>query len=844
MKEKKASLLFTPIMMSNIYNRAIQDLDIGDCSEQLLSNKEYFLTGEQILTGIPFLLGNDEGNNLLLLKDQPAVLSLEKPAGFRYIVFLHGADFHGQQTDKDGFIKHSRGNTITGETVAEYVLCYEDGSRHAVQINRRLQINEFQGIWGEDGLVCVPHTKPELVQPASEWINSKETGNGYAWGRSQTRVGFRGNNCILKHWLYALENPKPDKTVTSIEFIPKNGTTFIFGCSTTDMSSHPLRWNPEKRIKIHRKDFDRNLVDIDLGAITSITKELIYDNDNWESSVINSPPAESEESFIIEYTAHSEAVLYYDDLPLKTDDVKNIQICSPKVKVVVKIADKNSKPVAVKLHIHGVHGEYLPPIARHRYPNSFWFEDYSADFTTGKHFASYINGRTDVMLPIGEVFVEVTKGLEIIPVRKKYNITPETGEILITVNHVLPWRSNGWVSADTHVHFLSPHTALLEGSGEGVNVVNLLASQWGELFTNVGDFDGKTTLGSVESGGDGEYLVRVGTENRQPVMGHISLIGYEGDMILPLTSGGPNEARIGDAVETSLSIWAEQNRKQKGINVLPHFPNPRAEAASTIVLGLIDAVEMTSWSYIFKGINPYSLSEWYKYLNCGFNIPAVGGSDKMSSAMPVGGLRTYARINDELFTYESWKKAISKGLTFVTCGPLIDFLVDGKEVGSRILLDKNGGSLDINWHVASLVVTVTRIQVIYNGEVVESKTIDTKEQDNYGKGSVQVKESGWIALRVMGRFEEDSEEIVAAHTSAVMVTVGDKPVYSNLDAMAILEQIEGATAYIKTIAPIKDEHQYAEILSRLTAAHRKIHNMMHENGAFHDHSNDFLHHHQ
>ena len=58
---------------------------------------------------------------------------------------------------------------------------------------------------------------------------------------------------------------------------------------------------------------------------------------------------------------------------------------------------------------------------------------------------------------------------------------------------MLDWRERGWVTADTHVHFLSPQTALLEGAAEGVNVVNLLASQWGEMFSNVGDFDGATT---------------------------------------------------------------------------------------------------------------------------------------------------------------------------------------------------------------------------------------------------------------------------------------------------------------------------------------------------------------
>ncbi len=32
--------------------------------------------------------------------------------------------------------------------------------------------------------------------------------------------------------------------------------------------------------------------------------------------------------------------------------------------------------------------------------------------------------------------------------------------------------------------------AWLEGQGEGLNLINLLASQWGRLFTNVADISG------------------------------------------------------------------------------------------------------------------------------------------------------------------------------------------------------------------------------------------------------------------------------------------------------------------------------------------------------------------
>ena len=118
-------------------------------------------------------------------------------------------------------------------------------------------------------------------------------------------------------------------------------------------------------------------------------------------------------------------------------------------------------------------------------------------------------------------------------------------------------------------------TALLEGAAEGVNVVNLLASQWGELMTNVGDFDGINTWGTLDTGGDGEYLVRVGTENRQHILGHISLLGYNGQIIAPMTTGGPSESAIGDPIEILLTEWARQCKKQGGLVVLPHFPNPR-----------------------------------------------------------------------------------------------------------------------------------------------------------------------------------------------------------------------------------------------------------------------------
>src|SRR6185436_12920046 len=177
----------------------------------------------------------------------------------------------------------------------------------------------------------------------------------------------------------------------------------------------------------------------------------------------------------------------------------------------------------------------------------------------------YVDGFCIADLPVGTVYVEITRGYEVAPIRTAIEVTPESDSFTFEVEKVLHWREAGWVTADTHVHFLSPQTALLEGKAEGVNVVNLLASQWGEMYSNVADFDGRTTLGAKELGGDGEFLVRVGSENRMQVLGHISLLGYSGQLIHPLCTGGPSESALGDPLEVTMAEWAQRCRDQRGL---------------------------------------------------------------------------------------------------------------------------------------------------------------------------------------------------------------------------------------------------------------------------------------
>ncbi len=338
----------------------------------------------------------------------------------------------------------------------------------------------------------------------------------------------------------------------------------------------------------------------------------------------------------------------------------------------------------------------------------------------------------------------------------------------------------------------------------------------------------------MDGGEKGEWLVRVGTENRQQVLGHISLLGYRGGIIAPMTTGGPDESALGDPVESLLTEWARRCRAQGGLVVLPHFPNPRAEHAAGIVSGDVDALEMTSWGDLYSGIDPYSLSDWYRYLNCGYKAAAVGGTDKMSADTAVGTVRTYAHIPAGIpFTYDAWMDAVRRAETFVTYGPLVEFSVDGHPMGAAIEMSAKGGTVDVTWQAASVTVPMTRVELIVNGEIRESLGVDP--QQAAGSWSVRVERSSWLALLVRGRYP-DKPEMIAAHTSPVMVTVMGTQLIAAADAVTILEQIEGAMAYLDTIGTRADDRAYKRMRLVLQSAHRSLHNRMHALGFFHDHT--------
>ncbi len=839
--------LFQPIPLAG--NTTFEELRTSGLTEDLRGRIDHAPKGLCTCWGIPFAI-----DRIALCTGEAFEIPLP-PTAATWLVFQHTSDLGWPQANEQGVFEASRGFGLLGEHVADYVLRYADGREIRQELRGRHQIGMVTRGWGQCCFQAVAHIKPHPLRTLSEQPRNGE------WGWTQTRVA---NPDLPRwvNWLWAWENPHPETPLVGLRIEPGERPVVLSAVTAGLVGSQPLRWESRRKAVLRLPDgatLDEALsgnglsrhVRLDLGQVISVLPRPTYPGDDWETSPCNTSPGLAPREVLVEFTAHPNACFHLEDgarvpvsaLGASSGPMRLVRRAERRVRLRV-VDQATGKPIAAKIHLHGEAGEYLPPLDRHRIPDQRWYEDFSVDYVSPpNHLCTYIDGETVVDLPLGLIYAEVTRGFEIRPIRRKLIVGPETSELTLELERVLPWRERGWVSADTHVHFLSPPSAHLEGAGEGVNVVNLLASQWGELMTNVGDFDGLTTYGTREAGGDGEHLVRVGTENRQHVLGHISLLGYRGRIIAPMCAGGPDEAALGDPVDVLLTEWARQCRQQGGLVVVPHFPNPRAEHAAAIISGDVDGIEMTSWSNLYGGIDPYALSDWYRYLNCGYFVAAVGGTDKMSASTAVGTIRTYAKLPPRrAFDYEAWKEAVRAGNTFATYGPLVEFTVEGRPPGTWIEMGPSGGTVSLEWRLGSVIVPMSRVDVMVNGEVRESLRVDRWSAE--GGVELPLDRSAWVALLIRGRFP-GRREIIAAHTSPVMVEVAERPFSAAADAMTILDQIEGALAYLDTVGTRADEEAYRRMRMVLTSAHRSLHNRMHQMGVFHEHTvtNDHPEHH-
>lgn len=369
----------------------------------------------------------------------------------------------------------------------------------------------------------------------------------------------------------------------------------------------------------------------------------------------------------------------------------------------------------------------------------------------------YTAGACEVALPAGvPLRVQATKGPEFTPLDQTVTLGAGQMALRFAVERWANPAADGWVSVDSRCHFLTPHDTLLEAAAEGLGVANLLATMQpfpsldGTAYPtvpNLAAFSGQTP--ALDR--DGTAVV-VNTFNTHPVLGKVGLL-HSHRPVFPLAFGGD------ETDDWSVSDWCDQCHRKGGLVVWVDAFEPAGgvtggEALVAAVLGKIDALEVT------PAPRKAPLLPWvYRLWDAGVLVPLVGGSGKDSNRVPLGSVRTYARVgtsrdregagghcspspakeegNTTPVAHASWVEAVRAGRTFATAGPLLDLTRDGTRFRPTARSPSAG----------------TALELVANGQVVAA-----------GTGAVEaVVEAGWVAARcppAAGAF---------AHTSPVAI---------------------------------------------------------------------------
>ncbi|MFB3825317.1 MAG: CehA/McbA family metallohydrolase [Bryobacteraceae bacterium] len=839
---------FTPVPLDKYFNASAREFGPRAAARSLNppagDDLIHAPAGEQQFQGVPFRLGPADVDRkswvVLSTRSHPwASRSVEVPIG-RTAGFLCLAQFcdwdpaESESEDADTIEK-------IGDRLADAVLLYEDGEERAAPVRRRFEVNPPANMFGRDCFNALASASWRAVSPL---------GQGAGWGRLQTAVQLTGGRAVL--WIWALENPAPGRRIRSLRLQSANDDYLVLcGLTLYHGRENPLR---KERRQLYRftlpsataAESGRWQVEADLGTVCRTFPDPAFQPEVWlksESAGLGERGRAREGLIYLyaEVTASAEATLtlrdtvsgarYEFDLArLEPGRALQARQGGSRVEVLERekawlhgkvIDDSTGRPAPARIAFRSAEGRYIPPYGHRTEINPNWFEDYGADVQVGTSPFAYIDGTFQVELPAGDVYVELSKGFEYQAVRQRVRIAPGQRELELRIPRLANWRKSGWITADTHVHFLSPSTAVLEAQAEGLNLVNLLAAQWGDLFTNVGDLP----YGHLFSP-DRETMVAVGTENRQHLMGHLGLLGGHGEPVFPMSADGPSEGYLGDPLWTSMSDWADACRRRDGVVVAVHFPNPNAEMAAEIVRGKVDAVELyPRGDAAFRSL---AYCDWYRYLNCGYRVAAAGGTDKMAASTPVGGNRTYAFLAGQEFTFANWAAAVRAGRTFATTGPLIDFRADGRMAGDEIRLRAGGGRVEVAAEATSYV-PFHRLEVVLNGKVVASREEAGGARQMKLSEAVSVKAPGWLAVRCSSRVAA-ARFAVAAHTSPVYLATPGQEVFSSSAAAYFLKLIEGTQIYVDHLAIRPDRARLERIAGVLKEAHTLLHSRMRKQG--------------
>jgi hypothetical protein len=411
-----------------------------------------------------------------------------------------------------------------------------------------------------------------------------------------------------------------------------------------------------------------------------------------------------------------------------------------------------------------------------RYPHQKW---------------AYIDGSCEIELPTGLIDIHITKGPEYLPLHQQLQLHAGKLAWRLTLERWSHLRQHDWYPGDVGAHYLSPPAALLEGAAEDLAVVNVLAFETGKsdyddqeqcqgtrfVYANLLEFSGQKPALENE-----DCMVVVNTLNTHPQLGALALLNCH-RIVYPLSMGWRQERH-----NLTLADWCDQCHRKRGLVVwmCPLWQSKQelcGEALADTVLGKVDAFEINRFALEAQDFADCRL--WYDLLSSGFRTTLVGASSKISNQVPLGCVRTYARLQEnQPLSYAHWIEAVRSGRTFVTSGPLLLFTANDQDSGAVVQI-ASGQPVKIRAEARSLT-PFDHLEIVANGEVVALQAASGDPATARLEAEIPMPQGGWVAARCVGKTwvaGNHGGQHVGAHSSAVYVEVDGRP--ASVDAGAV-----------------------------------------------------------
>ena len=465
----------------------------------------------------------------------------------------------------------------------------------------------------------------------------------------------------------------------------------------------------------------------------------------------------------------------------------------------------NGRPTVAKVFLKRENGKYQAPVgALYR-------------LTRGQaHF--YVRGEAYLEAPIGKYQLAVMRGPEFRLSETEVELHEgETLEHSVSLERWTNAAATGWYSGENHIHanygygawYNTPASVLDQCEGEDLNVCNIMvANSDGDAV-----FDREFFRGQPDNRSKSSTILYWNQEFRSTIWGHMTLVNLE-RLVEPIFTGFKDTTNPWD-IPTNADI-AERTRSQDGIASYTHPANNREDPYLSaysakglpvdVALGRIDAMDVMGHGYAA------SVPLWYRLLNCGFRMPAAAGTDCFLNripSLPPGWGRAYVHIAEGL-SYKGWVEELRNGRSFVSNGPMIEFSVNGGEIGDTIHLDRPH-SVRIHSR-ARAQYPLDRLEIVYNGRVVANGRLSDDRLSGFFDEEIPITSSGWLAARAAGPmvpFYVGSE--FNAHTSPIYIEVKNRPLNSKPDAEYFLTWIDRLEAALQKRDRIPARKDHVEL---------------------------------